>query len=495
MYLKLKDKFCPYILIIMIGIIGRFILLSQKSFWCDEFLAISLSKIPDFFDMVRWVIKNDAHPPLFYSIIRVIFQFTQSEFGLRFLPFLFGAASVIIFYRLLKEADIKNYLLPLSLFAFSPSAIMWSQIVKSYSILTFFSLLSIFMFLQYKKTYKSIYAIWWALSSIITLYLHNYGVIIIAGQIILSLYRKELSFKKFVIPFGVILLPYLPYFTGPLFSQIAFVKSAPHSIINPFFRLIYTFFYFIFGETLSPINFKFVIPGILLFLIFFIRGLFIRKDIIQNFSLIIIIFGFIVIFSVKATIPQNLIHLQPFFFIIVASGLENIKKENVKNLFSFILILCLTPSLWYYYAGNSLQYHDVSKLIPYRDITDTIKKEEQKGEVVIINEGRERRFAEFFEPYSPWDWYYKGILPVVEIHTKNDLKEIYKQYNGFWLILKYNSAEQQWNEDIKNFFIQQKSVKIKEMKLIKNYSFLDVLKGKGRKEYYFLEIYHLIKPL
>ncbi|MCM8777001.1 MAG: hypothetical protein NC905_01885 [Candidatus Omnitrophica bacterium] len=492
MELKLRNKIT--FIIISLAIFLRLFYLSQKSFWCDEFLAISLSRIPSFYDMVYRIIKYDAHPPLFYSIIRVVFQFTQSEFGLRFLPFLFGAGAVIIFYRLLMELNIKNYLLPLSLFAFSPPAVLWSQIVKSYSTLTFFSLLSLLMLIRYKKTEKVIYTIFWIISSIFMLYLHNYGVLIIAGQIIvLWLYRKVVPLKKFSIPFLVIFLLYLPYFAGPLFSQIRFVKTAPHSVVNPFFRLGYTFFYFIFGETLSPLNFKFVIPGLLLFLVFFIRGICVKKNFFQNFSVIVLALGIIVIFSVKATIPQNLIHLQPFFFILVASGVESIKKEKVKIIFSFLLVLNLIPSLWYYYQEDSLQYHDVSKLIPYKEIIDTIKKEEKRGEVVIINEDRETRFVEFFKPYSPWDWYYKGKLPIIEITTDLELKKLYNKYTGFWLILRYFSPEYQWNEDIKNFFIQSKSAKIKEWKLIKNYSFLNVLRGKGKKEYYLIEVYHFVK--
>ncbi|HPP30499.1 MAG TPA: glycosyltransferase family 39 protein [bacterium] len=500
MHLKSNNKIL--FLIITIAVFLRFCCLSQKDFWCDEFLAISFSRIPSFLDMIKSIIKYDAHPPLFYSIIRWLFQFTQSEFGLRFIPFLSGAGAVVIFYLLLTQEKDKNYLLPLTLFAFSPAAILWSQIVKSYSMLTFFSLLSVLLFLLYQNTYKFKYGAGWVIASLITLYLHNYGVIVIAGQVIVLLfYRKEVSLRKFCIPLAVIFLLYLPYLAGPLFSQIAFVKTAPHSVINPFFRIAYTFFYFVFGETLSPLNFKFVLPGIILFLLFFIRGAQIKKDFLQNFSIIVLALGIIMVFSIKATIPQNLVHLQPFFFIVIASGVEGIRKESVKKLFSVILVLFLIPSLYYYYRKDSLQYHDISKLIPFRKVSQIIQNEEKPNEVIIINELRERRFSEFFEPYSPWDWYYKGNLPVVEVtpenteDLENELKRICSKYNGFWLILKYSSAGQQWNEDIKNFFIREKSVKIRDMQLIKNYSFLDVLKGKEKKEYYFLEIYHFINIL
>ncbi|MGI6595154.1 MAG: hypothetical protein GX554_06050 [Elusimicrobia bacterium] len=498
MPLKLKNN--AFILVIGIGIVLRFFFLAHKDFWCDEFLAISLSRIPDFLDMVRWIIKNDAHPPLFYSIIRIIFRFTQSEFGLRFIPCIFGVSALILFYRLLREANIKNYLLPLTLFALSSAAILWSQTVKSYSMLTFCSLLSSLMFLCYKKRDRTIYAVWWVISSIFMLYLHNYGIIVVLGEIaIILFYRDDISVKKWGIPLCVVFLFYLPYLLGPLFSQVAFAKTATHSIVHPILRISYTAFYFIFGETLSPLNYIFVIPGLLLFLIIFIQGGVTGKNILNSFSVILLIFGIIAVFVMKSTIPQNLIHLQPFFFILIGSGAAKIKSERVKNLVSALLILFLIPPLWYYYTGNSLQYHDVSKLIPFKEISNVIEREENKGEVIIINEQRERRFVAFFEAYSPWDWYYKGTLPIVEVsaenteHLESELKNIYSKYNGFWPILKYNSAEQQSNEYLKNFFIQSKSDKIKEMRIINNYSFLDILKGK--QEYYFLEVLHYIKLL
>jgi len=489
------------VFIILCGVFLRFFYLTKKCFWCDEFLAISLSRIPSFSHMVRWIIKNDAHPPLFYSVIRGVFQFTQSELGLRLIPFLFGTGAVFIFYLLLKERE-ENHLLPLALFSFSPAAILWSQIVKSYSTLTFFSLLSLFMFLKYSKTGRPRDVTLWIISSLITLYLHNYGTIIILVELItLLLHRKKFLLKQFFLPMGIIFILYLPYLAGPLFSQIAFVRVSPHSVVNPVFRLGYTFFYFIFGETISPLNFKFVIPGIMLFLTFFIKGLFVKKDILNDFSIVVLITGIIVIFFIKSTIPQNLIHLQPFFFIIVASGIGSIEKHWHRQIISTIAILFSIPPLYYYYRQDSLQYHDVSKLIPYKEICRTIENEERQGEVVIITGGREKRFSEFFTPYSPWDWYYKGNLPVIEVgpeganNLQKEMEEIYSRYKGFWLILNYGASGIQWNEDVKDFFIKAKSVKIREMKMIKNYSFLDVLKGKGRKEYYFIEVYHFVKEL
>jgi hypothetical protein len=495
--MKLINK-TLFIIIVVTGVFLRFFHISARSFWCDEFLAISLARL-NLSEMLGFITKSDAHPPLFYTIVHYIYSFTQSEVGLRFIPALFGAGAIVIFYLLLRHMRQGNYLLPLLLFVFSPAAILWSQMVKSYSMLTFFSLLSILLFFNYGRTRKPIYALGWVLSILTTLYLHNYGVIILFAQVfILFLRRREFPLKIFLLPLLVIILAYLPHLSGTVFSQILFVKRAVHTVTNPLLRTAYTFYYFIFGETLSPLHLTFVLPGILLYLTFFISGLFAKRDTLHLFSLIVLTTSVVMIFFVKATIPQNLIHLQPFFFVLVASGVDVILKGKKRNIASGLLILLLIPSIYYYYRGNSLQYHDASKLVPYRQISELIEKDGKDGEVVIFTEPWERRFSEFFESFSPWDWYYKGNLPLFEVNpasVKNlhiKLNDIYERYDGYWLLLNYGFVEDVWNEEIKNFFLGGKSVKIKELKLIKNYSFLDFLKGK-EKNYYFLEVYYIKK--
>jgi hypothetical protein len=486
-------------IVVLMGVFLRFFNLGLHSLWCDEFLAISLARL-NFQEMFVWVVRNDAHPPLFYTIVHYIYSFTQSEFGLRFIPALFGTGAIVIFYLLLKHMRQENYLLPLLLFAFSPAAILWSQMVKSYSMLTFFSLLSVLMFFKLLNTRRVGFSIGWVLSTITAIFLHNYGILIFIAQILTLLIRwKELPVKVCVLPAAIILAVYMPYAAGPLFSQIVFVKRALHTVTNPLLRTAYTFYYFVFGETLSPLNLSFVLPGGLLFFVFFTSGLFSKRDVLHLFSLIMFIISVVMIFLVKATIPQNLIHLQPFFFLLVASGMAVIFKVRKRSIASGLLILFLLPSIYYYYSGNSLQYHDASKLIPYRQISRLIQDGQKPGEVVIFTEPKDRRFSEFFEPLSSWNWYYKGNLPLLEVNpasVKNlyvKLEEIYEKYDGFWLLLNYGFVEDSWNDDIRNFFLDGKSVKIKGLKMIKNYSFLDVLKGKGKQEYYFLEVYHIRK--
>lgn len=482
----------------------RFFHLTAHSFWCDEFLAISLGKLR-LSKMFGWVFVNDAHPPLFYTLVHYLLKLGKSEFLLRILPALFGIAALVVFYLFLKRFWKGNILLPLALFSLSPAAILWSQILKSYSALTLFSLLSAYSFFSLKETKRPLCALGWFLSTATLLYLHNYGILVFAAEIIVALFSGSNLSKKIWLPTAIaIFLAYIPYLSGPIISQIHFAQGATHSVTNPFVRLAYASFYFIFGETLNPLNLKFVLPGIL-FAFFFFRGLFSRKsNDVKLFYSVLMSAGVLMIFLIPTTIPQNLIHLQPFFFLMVSASVDEfLPKRKTRLLVTFLIPLFLLPSLCYYCRGDSLQYHDVSKLIPYRQTSQEIEKTEIPGEVILFTgDSRDRRFAQFFSPYSAWDWYYRGGLPLTEINSAatNDLAgmltKITGDYRGFWLLLQYGS-DRDWNETIKSFFfkLEQKGemVRLTENKMLRNDSFLARLRGKPEPRYYFLEIYHFRK--
>ena len=487
--------------IISSGIFLRLWHLGSHSFWCDEFLAISLGRL-SLTEMARWVFRNDAHPPLFYGIVHFLMKTGQSEAALRSVSAISGILSLLVFYLFLKRFWKGNIFLPLALFALSPAAVLWSQILKSYSLLTLFSLLSTYSFFVFRQTKKPFSGVAWFLTTTPLLYLHNYGVLIFAAEIISALLPGFSFSRKIWLPFAtVIFLSYLPYFAGPIFSQIYLARNATRSVTSPILRMMYVFYYFVFGETLHFFNFKFTLPGSILFGFFFFRGLLETKmEAVKLFSVVLIAMGLLMVFIIPLTIPQNLVHLQPFFFLVIASGINNIAKRPYRIGLSVLLPLVFLPSLYYYYRGDTLQYHDVSKLVPYRQISREIEEKGRPGEVVIFTgDSREQRFVQFFPPYSGWDWYYRGGLPLKEINPAviNDLTgtltEITANYQGFWLLLRY-SANREWNEKIKSFFVkleqEGKMVQRTEKKMVRNDSFLARLRGKPEPQYYFLEVYH-----
>ncbi len=86
------------ILIIILGIILRFKDLSKFDLWYDEAYTGLLMRLKpaEFYSMLA----KDSHPPLFSLITKAwTFIFGVNDFTLRFLPFVFGVATIYVVYR------------------------------------------------------------------------------------------------------------------------------------------------------------------------------------------------------------------------------------------------------------------------------------------------------------------------------------------------------------------------------------------------------------
>lgn len=467
------------ILIILLGVFLRFLNIEKHSFWCDEFLAISIGKCP-----IKWIINfityHDAHPPLFYILVHFWLNFGKSEFILRILPLIFGILCIPSGYLLGKKFKNEKTGLLLSFFiSLSPPLILWSQLIKSYSFFTFLTILSFYNFFAYLENQERKWGIFLVLLNTSILYTHNLGFIVILIQGVSLIIWKKLNLKSMYIYLTTFLL-YIPWLV-----RIPYQLRFTLGVIRPlpvFLRIPYTVFYFFLGETINPFNFKILIPILVIYLITFSISL--KNTLILNkekkcfLSISLILPLFFTFFP--STVPQNLIPFSIFWFLFWIIGIE---KLNKKNILSYLVFISLLPSLFFYFTDNVSQYNDTSKLIPFREIYKEIEKLEIEGDVIFTTEKTEKDLI------SPIHWYYKGKNKIIEIKSEKDLNKITQTINDkkrFFLILDFvNSAE--ISEKIKNF-TEKNYKKIHEKKYIYNEKLLSKLKGK--EEYYYLvELY------
>ncbi|MCM8818094.1 MAG: glycosyltransferase family 39 protein [Candidatus Omnitrophica bacterium] len=465
--------------IILLGAILRIINLGRHSFWCDEFLAISLGK-----HSIKWIINfitfNDAHPPLFYIMVHFWLKLGQSEFILRILPLIFGIMCIPLGYILGKKFNSEKTGLLLSLFiSLSPPLILWSQLVKSYSLFTLLTIISFYVFLNFLEQQDRKSKIILILLNVLILYTHNLGFIVILIQFIFAIFSKKINLK-FIYVYLITFLFYIPWFIRIPY-QIRFtlgvIRPLPISL-----RIPYTLFYFFLGETINPFNFKILVPIFLIYSITFIislKNVFLLEKNKKYFIGISLVLPLFFVFF-RSTVPQNLIPFSIFWFLFYAIGTEKLSK---KNIISYLVFISTFPSLFFYFTDNVSQYHDASKLIPFREIYKEIEKLEGKSDLVFTTEKIEKDLI------SPIFWYYKGKSQIIEIKSKNDLDKIIKlmkDKENFFLILDFvNSAE--ISEEAKKFFEKQFE-KIYEKKYVYNEKLLNKLKGESQ-YYYLLEIY------
>jgi len=164
-------------------------------------------------------IQNDNNPPLYYTILHFwIWIFGDSEFAARVPSALFGSFSIIAIYAVGRFLFNKNVgLIAAFILATSVFHIRYSQEARAYSLLAFLTLVSFYYYLKIESSDRRLYVLGYLLSSILMLYTHYYGLLILAAQNIFffSNYFKNhnlgaLTLKKWrtsQIILGVLFLP------------------------------------------------------------------------------------------------------------------------------------------------------------------------------------------------------------------------------------------------------------------------------------------------
>ncbi len=121
------------------------------SLWTDEaWVAVSLTS-RSLWDIVRGVevFPDFSKPPLGFLVLTktATLIFGAQEYALRLFPFIFGVASLFLFYRLLKRfQDRTLMILALGFFCLSPSLIYYSAELKQYSLDLFLGLVLVLIF-------------------------------------------------------------------------------------------------------------------------------------------------------------------------------------------------------------------------------------------------------------------------------------------------------------------------------------------------------------
>jgi 4-amino-4-deoxy-L-arabinose transferase-like glycosyltransferase len=471
-----------FILIFILGCFLRILNLGKHSFWCDEFLAISLGE-----HSIKWMIDyityNDAHPPLFYILVHFWLKFGKNESSLRTLPLLFGILCIPTSYLFgEKIKNVKTALLFSLFIALSPPLILWSQIVKSYTLFTFLTIISFISFISSINSNEKKWFISLIITNILILYTHNFGFIVIFIQLFTLLILKKLNIKSFFL-FLITFFIYIPWlFKIP--HQLAFTLGVKRPI-PIILRFPYTLFYFFFGETINPFNLKILIPLFLIYIWLFkisLNSFFLLERKIK--TLLIISISFPLIFVVfPSTVPQNLIPFSIFWLLLFSLGLE---KLSYRNILGYLPFFSLIPPLFFYYSDNINNYQDTSKLIPFREIYSKVENLERDGDLILTTEKIDKDII------SPIQWYYKGKNEIIGINNLEDLEKINKMIEKserFFIIFDFVNSPL-ISEKLREFF-EKNYNKIYEKKYIYNEKLLSKLKGK--KEFYYLVEVYLFK--
>lgn len=331
------------------------------SLWGDEGFAVVLAQksIPE---IVR-VVARDTSPPLFYLTLHLWMKiFGTSEVAIRGLSFLYFTLLVLTVFLIGKLLwNKKTGLLAAFLTFTNPFLFRYGFEGRMYSILAFFSTLSMYFYLK-----KSFWA--YVLATTAALYSHHFAIFVIIVQGFWSLKKVLLTKKKFFKefkPFFLTALFYLPWLY-PLYYQTSLVAS-DFWLATPKFKDIFNLLEtFILGST-EPRFEKILL--LIVFLILALRRFSLKKKILLqdvflvSWAFLPIIFTFVISqFASSIFFDRYMLLCIPPILLFLASRRRKL---------STILILVFT----FYLLFLNYDYFIHPTKRPFRELADFVKNE------------------------------------------------------------------------------------------------------------------------
>lgn len=248
--------------------------LSYFGLWHDEVFTVNVCTLP-WAQMLRAVVADVVHPPLFYVVMKVWIEIGGSSvLWMRFLPFLFSVLMLIPLLNLCRELQFPRFavLLVVALVTFNEPLIHYAQELRMYSLLVLLSVCSLWLFVRFLHTGQQ----WKALTAvnILLVYDHYYGLLFVATEAVVIItwaisrdkatgWPRTLQFSKSL---GLTTAAFLPWAFIAVRSEIA--NHGLHSNLNwiavPSFKDLVWFYAQLNG--FLPLRHA-VVPAIILFLV------------------------------------------------------------------------------------------------------------------------------------------------------------------------------------------------------------------------------------
>lgn len=437
------NKYWLLVLILALGAGLRIFHLGHESLWLDEAITISEARtnLANIFHSF-WIHYN---PPLFWLILHYWMQiFGTSEFATRLLSVIFGLGDLLMVYKVGKLIfDRKIGLLATLLMTLSVLHLTYSQEARMYSLLMFLSLVSMYYFCKFFNQKRGKYLYYYFIFSLLTLYCHTLGFLIIIVQNIyyFSLYqklKKTLKLKYWILIQALLVVLILPWFII-LYRELWRENDAwkvPFNLIN----LAYVVKDFA-GSRLLLIIFTLLI----IFAVFksFQRLLTIEKNIylLLLWLVVGIITPFILSYffvTMYVSAKFSIVAL-PAFYLLVAKGLSNIKSKYFLSLILAAIIIFSSINIYSYF-------------------TKTQKDQWREAVAYIESKAETEDLLVFVYDYHqiPYDYYSKrhdlekkslieSNYRVLKLEDFNHLNSEIKDQQKIWIIL---------NQPIKNYNYQ-----------------------------------------
>ncbi|MES2766345.1 MAG: glycosyltransferase family 39 protein [Bacteroidota bacterium] len=333
-------------IVTLLGAILRFYGLAHESFWLDETASAIWAHKP-----VAEILQmqGEVHPPLYYLLLSFwVKVFGGSDFSLRAVSAIFSTVSIPLLYFTARELfKNKNTALISSLFlAVAQFHLQFSQEARSYTMMVFLVIASMYSVLRFLKTGSFKNAILYIFTSVLLLYSHNFGAFFLITQnIFFLIFKREYaaSFKKWILVQSIIALIFLPWL-GVMMRQAAAIEGN-YWIEAPGIMSL--------AQLLLNFSGSLTVWGIITLVAFLsLIGLALwhKRTSFKSYPAFVFVLLWFVLPLIIALIvsivkqpvfmPRFLIGTLPAFLLLAACGIELLQKNSFKNIAVAIITIC-----------------------------------------------------------------------------------------------------------------------------------------------------------
>lgn len=170
----------PYwlMLCLLVATCLRLFRLEGQSLWADEGVQYFIASAPTLDALWERMAQRTFHPPLSFLISHAFLRLHDSDFFLRLPSVLFGVASLLLTYGLVRKlTSVSVALIAVWVFALSPLQVWYSQEARMYAPLLFMALLSTWCLVWAVETRRWYWWVGYACTLALGLYVHVFIVL------------------------------------------------------------------------------------------------------------------------------------------------------------------------------------------------------------------------------------------------------------------------------------------------------------------------------
>ncbi|MDD3345676.1 MAG: glycosyltransferase family 39 protein, partial [Candidatus Omnitrophica bacterium] len=372
--------------------------------------------------------------------------FGRDEMTLRLFPAFFGVLTIYLVYVFAKTAfDKRTALTAAFLTAFSPLHVYYSQELRTYSLVTFLSLLAVFFLLKSLETGDLKFWSGYVFFNVLSLYLHYMMALVLLAQVLfviifLKHYRRNIA--KWIIANILILVFILPWLiNSALLIKEVFVSKGHLWIPGWANRIGIKSLFFTLKNLIAGYHeVKFMYwPVVIVSLGLVLLGAFRARGRGRQFVLCLSCFlvpplsMFLISKSVVWYVDRYVIVSSVFLLTLIAYGLSSLKRVYLAIGLSFYFF-CFVSGCYNYYRAEPADYQTSVGLADrhdFREVCNYLSGHLERGDIILYTPSYSSTasFAYYLRKRGVDGSFLKGLPVILSTPEEGSLVPVAKEFD------------------------------------------------------------------